>query len=81
MPQVFPFQACSLLESKHGSKNVTEEEILDAFHAITSYCDIHEAKAPLVDVHNLMELEPRDPVTKSCPNHKARLSDVFLLSC
>lgn len=47
-----------------SSENATEEETLDAFYAINLDCDIHEAKALVLDVPNLMGLEPRHPIAQ-----------------
>lgn len=49
------------------SENATQEEILDAFYAMTLDCDIHEAKAPVLGVPNLMGLEARDPIGQKVP--------------
>jgi len=48
-------------------ENATEEEILDAFYAITLDCNIHEAKAPVLNVTNLMGLESRNSVAQELP--------------
>lgn len=49
------------------SENATEMEILDSFYAITLDCDVNEAKAPVPDFPNLMELDPRHPIAQKLP--------------
>lgn len=49
------------------SENATEMEILDTSYAITLDCDVNEAKIPVLDFPNLMELEPRLPIAQELP--------------
>lgn len=62
---VLPFpRLCLSLKIELSSENATEEEKLDTFYTIILDCVIDEAKAPVLDVCNLVGFGPRDPIAQ-----------------